>query len=126
VAAQGTIVVVEDESDTAEMFEEMMKLIGYRVVKCFGGARALAVISEVKPAAVVLDLMMPDISGIEVLRYMRRDPRLAPIPVIIVSAKGLPSDIKKGLDAGAAAYLTKPVSFIDIKNAIENSVVASN
>jgi len=53
---------------------------------------------------------------------MRRDPRLADIPVIIVSAKGLPSDIKLGLEAGAAFYLTKPVSFSDLKRAIEEAI----
>ncbi len=116
------IVVVEDEPDTAEMFEEMMNLIGYRVFKSYGGTRAIAMISEKKPAAVLLDIMMPDLSGLEVLRYMRRDPRLAHIPVVIVSAKGMPSDVQSGLDAGASYYLTKPVSFLDLKEAIEGAV----
>jgi CheY-like chemotaxis protein len=79
-------------------------------------------ISEKKPAAVVLDIMMPDLSGLEVLRYMHRDPRLAHIPVVIVSAKGLPSDVKNGLDAGASRYLTKPVSFLDLKEAVESAI----
>jgi CheY-like chemotaxis protein len=119
---QGTIIIVEDEPDTAEMFAEMMNLIGYRVVKSYGGTRAIAMISEKKPAAVVLDIMMPDLSGLEVLRYMHRDPRLAHIPVVIVSAKGLPSDVKNGLDAGASRYLTKPVSFLDLKEAVESAI----
>lgn len=114
-----TIVVVEDEPDTAEMFAEMMNLMGYQVFKSYGGVRAIDLISDKRPAAVVLDLMMPDLSGLEVLRFMRRDPRLAEIPVIIVSAKGLPSDVKRGLDAGASSYLTKPVSFSDLKDAVE-------
>jgi CheY-like chemotaxis protein len=116
-----TIVVVEDEPDTAEMFAEMVRLIGYQVVKSYGGVRAIDVIAEKRPVAVLLDLMMPDLSGLEVLRYIRRDPRLAAIPVIIVSAKSLPSDIKSGLEAGAAYYLTKPVSFADLKQAIEDA-----
>ena len=117
-----TIVVVEDEPDTAEMFAEMMNLIGYQVYKSFGGTRAIAMISEKKPSAVVLDIMMPDLSGLEVLRYIRRDPRLAYIPVVIVSAKGMPSDIHSGLDAGASRYLTKPVSFLDLKEAVESAI----
>lgn len=117
-----TIVVVEDEPDTAEMFAEMMNLMGYQVIKSYGGVRAIDLIADKKPAAVVLDLMMPDLSGLEVLRFMRRDPRLAEIPVVIVSAKGLPSDVKKGLDAGASFYLTKPVSFSDLKEAVERVV----
>ncbi len=122
ITESSMVVVVEDEPDTAEMFAEMVRLIGYQVVKSFGGIRAIDLIAEKKPAVVLLDLMMPDLSGLEVLRYMRRDPRLANIPVIIVSAKGLPSDIKLGLEAGAAFYLTKPVAFIDLKRAIEEAV----
>jgi CheY-like chemotaxis protein len=124
MSEEKSIVVVEDERDTAEMFAEMMNVLGYQVYKCYGGARAVAVISEKKPAAVVLDVMMPDLSGLEVLRYMRRDPRLAHIPVVIVSAKGLPTDIRKGLDAGASYYLTKPVSFSDLKEAVESAIRA--
>ena len=117
-----TIVIVEDEVDTAEMFGEMMRLTGYQVYKTYSGTRALATIAEKMPDAVILDLMMPDLSGLEVLHMMHRDPRLAKIPVVIVSAKGLPSDVKVGLQAGAAAYLTKPVSFHDLANAIEKAV----
>jgi DNA-binding response OmpR family regulator len=125
VDEQKTIVIVEDEADTAEMFAEMMRLSGYQVHKSHGGARAIALISEKLPAAVVLDIMMPDLSGMEVLRFMRRDPRLLKIPVVIVSAKGLPSDIRTGLEAGAAYYLTKPVAYLDLKKAVESAIQES-
>ena len=113
------IVIVEDEADTADMFAEMMDLLGYHVFKSVGGVRALDLIAEKKPAVVLLDLMMPELSGLDILGLMRRDPGLADIPVIIVSAKGLPSDIKSGLDAGATRYLTKPVSFADLREAVD-------
>jgi CheY-like chemotaxis protein len=117
-----TVVVVEDEPDTAEMFAEMVRLIGLQVIKSHGGVRAIDLIAEKKPDVVLLDIMMPDVSGLEVLRYMQRDPRLSHIQVIVVSAKGLPSDIQTGLDAGASFYLTKPVSFVDLKRALEKAV----
>jgi DNA-binding response OmpR family regulator len=120
------IVIVEDEPDTAEMFAEMMRLSGYRVVKTHTGTRAIPLITENMPAAVVLDIMMPDLSGLDVLRLMRQEPHLANIPVVIVSAKGLPSDIKLGLDAGAAYYLTKPVSFRDLREAVEKAIQATS
>jgi twitching motility two-component system response regulator PilH len=118
-AISKTIVVVEDEPDTAEMFAEMARLSGFQVFKSLGGVRAIDLIAEKKPAAVILDVMMPDLSGLEVLRFIRRDPRLARIPVIIVSAKGLPTDIRDGLDAGATVYLTKPVAFADLRLALQ-------
>ena len=119
------IVIIEDEPDTAEMYAEMMRLSGYEVVKFFGGSSAVAQIAELKPSAVVLDLMMPDISGLEVLQYMKAEPSLSDIPVIIVSGKTLPTDIDEGLKAGASVYLTKPVSFSDFKKAIDDAVTIS-
>src|SRR5258706_12130616 len=102
-----TVMIIEDEPDAAEMFAEMMRVKGFRIIKMFSSGPAIAMISQEKPDAIILDLMMPDISGLEVLRYIRREPDLASIPVIIVSAKSMPSDIKIGLEAGATRYLTK-------------------
>ena len=116
------IIIVEDEPDTAEMFAEMMRLSGYYVLKSYGGTPAIGLIAREIPDAVVLDVMMPDLSGLEVLRFLRRDPRLEHIPVIVVSAKSLPSDIKNGLDAGANVYLTKPVAFQDLNDAVRQVI----
>jgi CheY-like chemotaxis protein len=63
--------------------------------------------------------MMPDISGLEVLRFMRRDPKLKSTPVIVVSARSMPSDIREGLEAGATIYLTKPVGYLDLKKSVD-------
>jgi CheY-like chemotaxis protein len=121
-----TVVIVEDEPDTAEMFAEMMRLSGYEVHKTYGGKTGIATIVQERPDAVILDLMMPDLSGLDVLRILRRDPDLKDIPVIVVSAKSLPEDIQTGLDTGASVYLTKPVSFLDIKSAVEDAIDRSN
>ncbi len=112
--------IIEDEADAAELFAEMMRVSGYRVVKMFSSAPAMPAIQREKPDVVILDIMMPDISGLEVLRFIRREPSLAAIPVIVVSAKSLPADIKTGLDAGASLYLTKPVGFLDLRQAVES------
>ena len=119
-----TVIIVEDEPDAAEMFAEMMRVSGYRVIKIYRSTSAIDTISTEKPDVVILDVMMPDISGLDVLRTMRKSPELENIPVIMVSAKSMPSDIKVGLDAGASHYLTKPVSFLDLKNAVNNLVPA--
>ncbi len=124
ISPQKTVIIVEDEPDAAEMFAEMMRVSGYRVVKISTSTPAIGIISTEKPDVVILDVMMPDISGLEVLRFMRREPELKNIPVILVSAKSMPSDIKIGMDAGASRYLTKPVSFLDLKEAVEEIVSA--
>jgi DNA-binding response OmpR family regulator len=120
VHTQKTVMIIEDETDAAEMFAEMMRVNGFRVIKMFSSAPAISLIAQEKPDLILLDVMMPDISGIEVLRYIRRDPKLEKIPVIIVSAKSMPSDIKNGMEAGASMYLTKPVGFLELKQAVEN------
>jgi DNA-binding response OmpR family regulator len=119
MSTQKTVMIIEDETDAAELFGEMMRVNGFRVIKMFSSTPALAIIAQEKPDVILLDIMMPDISGLEVLRYMRREPELAQIPVIVVSAKSMPNDIKVGLEAGASIYLTKPVGFQDLKNAVE-------
>ncbi len=120
--AQKTVVVVEDETDAAEMFAEMMRVSGFRVLKSYSSTPAISMITTEQPDIVILDVMMPDVSGLEVLKYMRREPTLAHIPVIVVSAKSMPGDIQTGLDAGAAVYLTKPVGFLDLKQAVEKAL----
>jgi len=120
--AQKTVMIIEDEPDAAEMFAEMMRVNGFRVVKMFSSAPAIPMLNQEKPDIVILDVMMPDISGLEVLRYIRREPELSSIPVIVISAKSMPSDIKTGLEAGADLYLTKPVGFIDLKQAVDRVI----
>ena len=89
------------------------------VQKIFSAVPAIPMPSLENPDIVILDIMMPDISGLEVLRYTRREANLAFIPVIVDSAKSLPSDIKIGRDADPSVYLTKPVRFLKFKQAVE-------
>jgi len=121
-SSQKTVMIIEDEADAAEMFGEMMRVNGFHVIKMFSSAPAIPMIMQEKPDVIILDIMMPDISGLEVLRYIRREPELAATPVIIVSAKSMPSDIKIGMEAGASVYLTKPVGFMDLKQAVEQVI----
>ena len=119
VTSQKTVMIIEDEPEAAELFGEMMRINGFRVLKMFSSAPAIPMIIQEKPDVIILDIMMPDISGLEVLRYMRREPELISIPVIVVSAKSMPGDIRVGLEAGASMYLTKPVGFLELKQAVE-------
>ncbi len=123
---QKKVMIIEDEPDAAEMFGEMMRVNGFQVVKIFSSAPAIPMLTEEKPDLIILDVMMPDISGLEVLRYIRSTPEIAETPVIIVSAKSMPGDIKTGIEAGASMYLTKPVGFLDLKKAVEKVMPAPN
>lgn len=120
------ILIVEDEADTADMFAEMIKLDGNEVIKILHSSEAIRIIEEKQPDAILLDLMMPDVSGMEVLRTIKQNPKLENIPVIVISAKAFPDDIKEGFEAGASEYLTKPVTFQMLKATLEKHIVSSN
>ncbi len=123
---QKTVLIIEDEEDAAELFAEMMRVSGFRVLKTSKSAPAIAMMTADKPDVVLLDIMMPEISGLDILRQMRRDPNLANIPVIMVTAKSMPADIKNGMEAGASTYLTKPVGFMELKEAVERILGAKS
>ena len=117
-----TVMIIEDEEDAAELFAEMMRVSGYRIDNTSKSAPAIGLMIAERPDVILLDIMMPEISGLDILRQMRTDPTLANIPVIVITAKGMPADIKNGMEAGASSYLTKPVGFLDLKDAVERAL----
>src|SRR5215208_4812549 len=122
ISSEKTVLIVEDEADAAELFAEMMRVSGFRVLKTSSSAPAISMMIAEKPDVILLDIMMPEVSGLDILRQMRRDPILANIPVVVVSAKSMPADIKNGMEAGAFTYLTKPVGFLELKEAVERAL----
>ena len=121
-----TILIVEDEPDTAEMFAQMLRLSGYRVNKTFGGIPGIKTLLHEKPDVLLLDIMMNDISGLEVLRFLRREPQFEDMPVIVISAKGTTVDIHTGMEAGATVYMTKPVAYLELKKIVEDTIAKKN
>jgi DNA-binding response OmpR family regulator len=117
-----TVLIIEDEADAAELFAEMMRVSGFRVLKTSSSTPALSLIATEKPDLIILDIMMPEVSGLDILRQMRQDSTLAAIPVVVVSAKTMPADIRVGMEAGASTYLTKPVGFLELKEAVERAL----
>jgi len=120
-----TILIIEDEEDAAELFAEMMRVSGFRVLKTFSSTPAMQMMINEQPDIILLDIMMPEKSGLDILREMQGDPAVARIPVIVVSAKSLPADVKLGMDAGAFTYLSKPVGFFELKQAVLNALGGS-
>jgi pilus assembly protein CpaE len=103
------ILVVDDDLDTLRLVGLMLERQGYTIVAATTGQQALALAKSEKPALVVLDLMMPDIDGIQVARQLRTDPETKDIFIIMFTARSQMEDKLEGFDAGADDYLTKPV-----------------
>ena len=108
--AKTCILVVEDDEDILELVTYNLEKEGYRVVRAMTGEEALHCVEEEAPGLVLLDLMLPEIDGLEVCRRLKRDVETAAIPVVMLTAKGEESDIIAGLELGADDYITKPFS----------------
>jgi adenylate cyclase len=103
------ILVVDDVADNVEILRMRLESLGYEVIVATDGEQALSVAREALPDLILLDIMMPKIDGLEVVRQLKADKSLPFMPVILVTAKAGPKDVVAGLDAGGDDYLTKPI-----------------
>ncbi len=104
------ILVVDDEPEAVELLEFNLTQAGYTVVAAADGAEAIKKARSVLPNLIVLDLMIPEIDGLEVCKMLRRDPATAGVPIIMLTAKAAEIDRILGLELGADDYITKPFS----------------
>ena len=105
-----SILVVEDELDLAELLRYNLNVSGHRAEVVHNGRAALDSVAAKKPDLVVLDVMLPEIDGIEVAKRLKGNPETSGIPIIMLTAKSADEDQIRGLDAGADDYVTKPFS----------------
>jgi len=108
------ILVVEDEPALLTMLRYNLEKDGYRVCEAVDGEEALTVLAEQSPDLVLLDWMLPVMSGLEICRQIRRKPRGRDLPVIMLTARGEEGDKVRGLNMGADDYLTKPFSLPEL------------
>ena len=110
------LVIVDDEADIRRLIVFLLR--SYDIYEAQNGKRALELIREVLPDLVLLDVMMPEMSGLEVLEAMRADVLTESIPVILLSAKGQAAEIEQGLLSGATQYLVKPFESQSLRAAV--------
>ncbi len=110
--------IIEDEPHIVLSLEFLLERAGYETASAVDGEEGLALIRHLRPDVVLLDIMMPRLNGYEVCRAMKGDPDLAAIPVIMLSAKGQEVEVLRGLEVGAAAYVTKPFGNAEILEAV--------
>lgn len=108
--AKTTILVVEDEPDIRDVLEHCLTREGFQVMVAADGADGLKKAGAHRPDLVLLDLMLPEIDGLEVCRRLKEMPATRHVPIIMVSAKGEESDVVLGLGLGADDYVAKPFS----------------
>jgi CheY-like chemotaxis protein len=113
------ILVIDDDKNTAMYLADLLRLMGHNVTVAFGPRGALYKLSEVVPDVVFLDVNMPGVDGLEICRYLRRDPATADVPVVVVSANEEKAHQEEALLAGANHYIVKPAMFDDLQKALD-------
>jgi DNA-binding response OmpR family regulator len=112
------IVVADDDPDIRDLVSFKLEQTGFDVVACEDGAAALAVCEDREPDLVILDVMMPGMSGLDVCRSLR-DSQLVSVPVILLTARAQESDIAQGFEAGADDYVIKPFSPRELSSRVQ-------
>ena len=113
-AEQPTVLVVEDEPAQREVLSYNFEAEGFRVAQAGNGEEALILVDEIAPDVIVLDWMLPSVSGIEVCRRLKSRPETRGVPIIMLSARSEEVDRVRGLETGADDYVIKPYSLVEL------------
>ena len=105
---KGRILVADDEAGIVDIARANLEGYGYTVIAASDGEEALKQIRDEKPDLVILDVLMPELDGWDVLERIEADPELSGIPVIMLTARASDEDVLRGLETGAVEYMTKP------------------
>ena len=120
------ICIVEDEPNIIEALKYLFEAEGWAVDVVSDGAEALAAIQETKPSLVVLDYMLPSLSGLAVAQKMRADRTLSALPILMLSAKGQQKDKQQAQLAGINVFMTKPFANSDLLDQVKALLSASH
>ena len=105
-----TVLVVEDNELNMKLFHDLLEAHGYNILQTKDGMDALRIAREHKPDLILMDIQLPEVSGLEVTKWIKEDENLKSIPVIAVTAFAMKGDEEKIRDGGCEAYIAKPIS----------------
>lgn len=108
--AKKKILVVEDDRDISELITYNLEREGYEVACLYDGSHVVDFVNKRRPELIILDLMLPEVDGIEICRTLKSDPATKPIPIVMLTAKSEEADVVVGLQMGADDYIPKPFS----------------
>ncbi|MGE5682696.1 MAG: response regulator transcription factor [Bacillota bacterium] len=118
----GSILIVEDDLYTRTNVIDLLNETGYIVYSAEDGIEGLTAAKKNLPDLVISDITMPQLNGIELFYALKKDPVTSTIPVIFLTSRSEPNEIKAGLDLGAEGYITKPFHMSDLLGAIEKGL----
>lgn len=113
-----TVMVVDDNPDIITIVSTILQAQGYTVVSASSGSQVFKLLQEIKPDLVILDIMLPEIDGLQVLTHLKQSPETSSIPVILLTVKGRYVDMVEGYKLGGDYYITKPFTPRQLLNGI--------
>ncbi|MDP3111532.1 MAG: response regulator [Thermodesulfovibrionales bacterium] len=116
------VIVIDDEPFILMMIEDKLKKAGIKVITLRESINAVSVVKNEKPDLIILDWMMPELSGIDLCKMLKSEPDLAEIPIFMLTAKGQEADEQLGLKCGVTRYITKPFSPKSLLEMIEETI----
>ena len=116
------VLVVDDDHTTAESLADMVSLLGHQTEIALSPRHAMESIQRSVPSLILLDFNMPGVDGLEVCRYIKRDPTMSDTPVVFVSAEDDPTIIEAAKEAGASGYMVKPVEFEALETVLAQAI----
>jgi two-component system cell cycle response regulator DivK len=105
-----TVLIVEDNELNMKLFRDLLEAHGYQTAGTSNGFEALDLVRKLKPALILMDIQLPQVSGLQVTRWIKDDPELRSIPVVAVTAFAMKGDEERIREGGCEAYLSKPIS----------------
>lgn len=112
VKTQKTVLIVEDNELNMKLFNDLLDAHGYRTIQTRDGIEALDLARQHKPDLILMDIQLPEVSGLEVTKWLKDDDTLKHIPVIAVTAFAMKGDEEKIREGGCEAYISKPISVV--------------
>jgi two-component system cell cycle response regulator DivK len=114
-----TVLVVEDNELNMKLFHDLLEAHGYNILQTKDGMDALRIAREHKPDLILMDIQLPEVSGLEVTKWIKEDENLKSIPVIAVTAFAMKGDEEKIRDGGCEAYIAKPISVTNFLETVQ-------
>ena len=116
----GTVLIVEDNELNMKLFNDLLEAYGYVTIKTMSGQNAMDLARQHKPNVILMDIQLPEVSGIEVTKWLKEDDELRVIPVIAVTAFAMKGDEQKIREGGCEAYISKPISVVSFLQTIDS------
>ncbi len=113
--------VIDDNRETADALQQMLGVLGVPARVAYGASPAISALSKMTPRMVLLDINMPGVDGTEILAYLRREPRLVPVPVIIITSDDQPETRQRVMRGGAIAVIIKPATIDTMEAALKKA-----